>query len=427
MIARTEKNISACMRKILFAMVAALLVLACEKPNLDDNRIPEEPEESEMPGTPDGSGTPETPDENETPETPDENETPDVPEEPSFPDLSSDETANSYIVSSAGTYRFRADVKGNGTESVGTPASAEVLWETFGSFAVPEPGDLIADVRYEDGFVVFSTPETLVDGNALIAVKDEDGAILWSWHIWICEGFDPVETQQVYANEAGIMMDRDLGATSAVPGDARSWGLFYQWGRKDPFMGNGSSTANTGAAASVDWPSTVQSGPETGTVEFTVRNPMVFIENSNQHWHAESDMSLWKDDKTEYDPCPPGWKVPTGGGRGFWAKAFKNYNGEREFKAPEFWLDDEHGMLFPEEITGTPAWYPASAYINSVGKMERYYNGQYGYRWSVTEGGTRAYVFSILHSWAYTTPVVRPYSETFPCATATAVRCCRDE
>lgn len=374
------------MKQSIFALAALLLLTCCSKPG---------PEE-------------------ETPDT------------PAVPELSSVETANSYIVSEAGAYRFKATVKGNSTESVGAPVSAEVLWETFGTRTAPEKGDLIASVTYDNGYVVFSTPVPLVNGNALIAVKDEQGEILWSWHIWLCKDFDPAATQQKYANEAGIMMDRDLGATSATPGDIHSWGLFYQWGRKDPFMGNGTTTEDIGASASVLWPSTVSCNAETGTVAYTVRHPMIFIENSNEHWQKDSDMSLWAETKTKYDPCPPGWKVPTGGKNGLWAKAFQEYNTAGDFQAPEFWQDSEHGMLFSESITGEKAWYPASAYINSVGPMERHYNGQYGYRWSVTANGTRAHVFSILHSWAYTTPVVRPYSETFPCATGTAVRCCKD-
>ena len=50
--------------------------------------------------------------------------------------LSSEGTANCYIVSSAGAYEF-TPVKGNSNEPVGDMASAEVLWETFGTDATP--------------------------------------------------------------------------------------------------------------------------------------------------------------------------------------------------------------------------------------------------------------------------------------------------
>ena len=146
------------------------------------------------------------------------------------------ETANCYIVSDAGTYSFET-VKGNSHEYVGQVATAEVLWETFGYSLRPQKGDLVRDVIYESNRVYFRTAKSFKEGNAVIAVKDADGTILWSWHIWCAEeGWQ----EQVYANDAGIMMDRNLGATSATPGDVGALGLLYQWGRKDPFLGSSS-------------------------------------------------------------------------------------------------------------------------------------------------------------------------------------------
>lgn len=61
--------------------------------------------------------------------------------------------------------------------------------------------------------------------------------ILGSWHIWSsAEGWN----DHVYANNAGTMMDRNLGATSAECGNVGTIGLFYQRGRYSPFM----ATAN---------------------------------------------------------------------------------------------------------------------------------------------------------------------------------------
>ena len=66
---------------------------------------------------------------------------------------SSGETANCYIVSSAGIYKFKP-VKGNSSESVGNVSSVAVLWETFGTDIKPSIGDLIKAVNYDDGYVV---------------------------------------------------------------------------------------------------------------------------------------------------------------------------------------------------------------------------------------------------------------------------------
>ena len=139
-------------------------------------------------------------------------ETPANPEGTTM-DLSEDGTANCYIVSSAGAYKF-TPTKGNSSESVGSIASVEVLWETFGTDVTPNKGDLVKNVKYENGVISFETPSEYKKGNAVVAAKDANGTILWSWHIWLTD-----EPQgQVYYHNAGTVMDRNLGATSATPG-----------------------------------------------------------------------------------------------------------------------------------------------------------------------------------------------------------------
>ena len=145
-----------------------------------------------------------------------------------YTDLSAAGTANCYLVSQAGDYKFKA-VIGNTDGSVGNVKSVEVLWESFGTDVMPNVGDLISAVSFKDGYVRFSTPETFANGNAVIAVRNSKGNIIWSWHIWCSEeGWQ----EQVYNNNASTMMDRNLGAISATPGDVGALGLLYQWGRK---------------------------------------------------------------------------------------------------------------------------------------------------------------------------------------------------
>ena len=216
-------------------------------------------------------------------------------------------TANCYIVTGAGTYVF-PPVKGNSDKSVGAVASVEVLWESFGTSDAPKKGDLISVVSFKNDMISFSTNENFKKGNALIAAKDEAGKILWSWHIWMTD--QPED--QVYKNDAGTMMDRNLGATSAFPGDIYAIGLLYQWGRKDPFLGSSSTTESVMAKSTLDpWPSTVE--PATGgTIEFVIANPTTFIKSDNgwyYDWLGERNDNLWNTVKTIYDPCPPGYKV----------------------------------------------------------------------------------------------------------------------
>ncbi|MGM9768642.1 MAG: hypothetical protein ACI3Z0_09305 [Candidatus Cryptobacteroides sp.] len=140
-------------------------------------------------------------------------------------DLSATESANCYIIASEGKYRFKT-VKGNSTTSVGNVSSCEVLWETFGTSTTPQSGDLIPYAAYNDEYISFAASSS--KGNAVIAAKDASGNILWSWHIWLTD----IPQGQEYNNNAGVMMDRNLGATSATPGDVGALGLLYQWGAR---------------------------------------------------------------------------------------------------------------------------------------------------------------------------------------------------
>ena len=62
--------------------------------------------------------------------------TQDFNEDYSTMNLSYFESANCYIVSEAGKYKFRTG-RGNLNESVGEAASCEVLWESFGTATTP--------------------------------------------------------------------------------------------------------------------------------------------------------------------------------------------------------------------------------------------------------------------------------------------------
>ena len=53
-----------------------------------------------------------------------------------------------------------------------------------------------------------------------------------------------------------------------------------------------------------------------GTVDFAVRNPTAILtgEGSDlKDWNFSHDNTLWGEEKTMYDPCPPGYKVPPRG------------------------------------------------------------------------------------------------------------------
>ena len=82
-------------------------------------------------------------------------------------------------------------------------------------------------------------------------------------------------------------MDRNLGATSATPGDVGALGLLYQWGRKDPFLGSSSISSDTMAKSTLTWPSAVSSNSTNGTIDYAVEHPTTFIVSNvyNLDWY----------------------------------------------------------------------------------------------------------------------------------------------
>ena len=269
--------------------------------------------------------------------------------------LSAEGTAICYIARTGGVYKFDASVKGNGGGdgvsdyianyglAIEDGAFAELLWESRHDGDKTMSREIIDGAPiYRGGDVTFSTGRS--EGNAVIAVKD--GAILWSWHIWYPEAeVAGLNSKTVY--EVMIMI---LGAMHNTPGDVGSYGLLYQWGRKDPFP---AAPTLTGTTATVGAPiydgdnneikitNSSQSSTADNNLAFAIANPTVCLSNyaqfnTSRDW-LQADMSndaLWgnpkgaernetndflnKGAKSFYDPCPVGWRVPP-------ADVFRNF------------------------------------------------------------------------------------------------------
>lgn len=236
-------------------------------------------------------------------------------------------------------YCFDATIIGNGQSgilSAGTqtlyptsaeirPASARLLWESDLA--------LVTNVELMYRYVRFRVPNHSRRGNAVIAVYDKDDRVLWSWHIWIT---DPPQ-EKVFENGDNdiIMLDRNIGALKAEwtgAGDALdTYGLYYQWGRKDPSMGPESYNYNITDLITdpyYDYSSRERVAAEVvqfakPTLQNGVENPMFLVMPTDQqqsyyfNWTYERNDFLWgynTDDgsmvKTIYDPCPYGYRVP---------------------------------------------------------------------------------------------------------------------
>lgn len=263
-----------------------------------------------------------------------------------YMDLSQGGTANCYIVQTPGQYKFDASVRGNSVESVGVPASAEVIWQ----FTDPENANanLINGVNLNGKYLEFVVVDDATYGNALIAVKDASGTILWSWHIWICD-FDPEITSHKYKG-GNVVMDRNLGATTLNTGSRsernRATGTFYQWGRKDPMA--------VGVVTSTNY---------LYSLEESYANPTVFGANTNYNkWIADFDCESWSSgQKTMYDPCPPGWTVAD---RTTWDNIQVS---ER----------NQYSVNFSYDTKGNKAVYPIGYYTDSNFSVDDNYDHLY--------------------------------------------------
>ena len=220
--------------------------------------------------------------------------------------------ANCYVIKAPGAYKIPA-LKGNSEDSVGNVFDVELVWETYNNATDVTANSVIAEVDFDNDNLYFKTPDALKAGNALIAAKDSEGNIIWSWHIWIPA--TNIESSTYGGIYSSPLMDRNLGAlvaatTSSVP--VESFGLHYEWGRKDPFVGALSISDNhfakvSGTAISVGYEMTVAQ---------TIANPATYaVYTEADSWgdwlSPANDATLWQDaEKTIYDPCPAGYRVP---------------------------------------------------------------------------------------------------------------------
>mgnify|MGYP007069914859 CR=1 FL=1 len=225
-------------------------------------------------------------------------------------DLSAQQ-ANCFVISSAGAYKFPA-YKGGSTTSPGNVFSVELLWETYNNAETVTANSVIAAVDFDGptNYIYFETPATLKPGNALIAAKDFEGNIIWSWHIWIpATAFTSsdygISTQKFMSRNLGALVDTEAGDATV---DARSYGFFYQWGRKDPFIG--AKKFNSSSLASISGTAKTYSTTKF-TIAQSIANPTTYVQ-IKADWMTPENSDLWAEnsDKSIYDPCPAGYRVP---------------------------------------------------------------------------------------------------------------------
>lgn len=322
-------------------------------------------------------------------------------------------TANCYIISAPGTYRIPL-VYGNAIEGGTTNASAYtsskscivggeefVLQEfldhndhkiTSPYINVQNSGDQAtkAEVIWEDCKDIVTAPavtgsgadsyltftikkENLQNGNAIVAVTNTDGKVMWSWHLWFTPKsslktipFTSVGSTYNFMTdnlgwkytkwtgglkrevvvkieqqaETGEKKTATITLKQAAGNNVREgYGNLYQWGRKDPLPGTDTFYPNTGykfndgyvivgdQVADYTNPANVQR-MEKRTIGLSIREPGIMLPKvggGKLGWTNHQYINLWSADndkmyesetpikngvKTIYDPSPVGFKVP---------------------------------------------------------------------------------------------------------------------
>ena len=213
------------------------------------------------------------------------------------------------------------------------PYSARILWQ--------DENYLITHVELVHGYVRFTLNEECrtqgKKGNAVIAVYDRDGNIIWSWHIWVTDELADKNYSLVYNGNLKTfsVMNMNLGARKATctgSDDAvDTYGLYYLWGRKDPSPGPPSYNYSQADTRTMDYwymDQGVKSSVDVitdayPTMEMSARHPLSLLMPSriseiySNDWLYESIDQLWGYSpsagevvkKTIYDPCPYGYRV----------------------------------------------------------------------------------------------------------------------
>ena len=214
---------------------------------------------------------------------------------------------------------------------------AKVIWWSTGSQdAAARQNSWVSIVgttcHGNDGHVIIKRKDSegnAVAGNALIGVFNSKEELLWSWHIWQTPKVDDLTIG------GNTFMSMNLGAVEFSPSVSRAYefynsvGLYYQWGRKDPFgtdFETNTSAINLNYVLS-NYPFKIENFSELGISDVNanitasrtkaVKNPTTFFYNTSadevENWAGCDGNSSWNNSgsKTVFDPCPYGYRVPT--------------------------------------------------------------------------------------------------------------------
>ena len=363
----------------------------------------------------------------------------------SYTHLDAEGNSNCYILQGPGFYTFDVGMAGNGkypgkddnvTDTDFTidelgfdPAKLitsdkfklDWLWASGTSFdAIKASGvtddeeiveKIITNIALSgtDGIMQIQLAEAAssLSGNIMVALYedannnskcDASEKIVWSWHLWLGSPvaqhykFANTDTDEALNNTDWYMLDRNLGAESNELGNPRSAGLYYQSGRKDPFIGYASQNGSTTWASNrlttylntETFPSHAAWTTSSNGLTFNVDNvrnyPMSMFGATNKaeiftYGWVQGTLSAINNSKTFFDPCPPGYKLPT-------TREWDN------FKNSEYY--NKNVSINGTGVFGYCAWKDASFSTNTAGTTmkARVNAGDY---YEVNNSGERTY------------------------------------
>ena len=218
----------------------------------------------------------------------------------------------------------------NSSSAAGTPTSAILLWEDVQGLIETSDNTLTLEADANGVYwIKFHIGASAIDqGNAVLAVKDENGIIMWSWHIWVTDhrfdGTDDMAVDGVNFSKVNLgwvekerisslkrtgnmvylrIKQRESEKTAVIKvfqwDDEETWyaGMpangynpLYQFGRKDPIipgipatsMSAGTNVPVYGSVTSLSVEKYNQSQTSSTTVphHYAIRNPhkLIFTE-----------------------------------------------------------------------------------------------------------------------------------------------------
>lgn len=141
------------------------------------------------------------------------------------------------------------------------------------------------------------------EGNAVIGLLNTSTShLFWSWHIWVTD-YNPAGAKN---------MNRNLGAMGSGSSSTSSFGLYYQYGRKDPFLEmDDKAWFRTDNNQNTYTYSKIMTKPGPVSTTIAISSPSYFASGAG-YWSTHMESAKWSKengDATIFDPCPSGYRV----------------------------------------------------------------------------------------------------------------------